>query len=156
MRRIAIGVLLLIVIAASIVIWGRPIFSRALGEHSTMPAEIAAAGARSFLDGSILEESKRPLISRGLYALLSQTPDALSRYRVLQVVEWQEPEEVEKTPEKVVMRVPFRFLFKSTQYDVYYEGRVYMTLRQEEGRWRITAIAAYLPPEVERGLGAGK
>ncbi len=152
MRRLAIGILLLLVVAMAVLIGGRPVFSRALGGRSMTPAEIAAAGARAFISGSILEKSNRHLISSGLYTLLSQNPDALSRYRALQVVEWQEPEEVKRTPEKTVMRVPFRFRFNRA----YYDGRVYLTLRQEEGEWRITAIAAYLPPEVERGLGTEK
>ena len=152
MRRLAISVLLLVAVAATVVVWGRPMFSRTLGGHPATPAEVAAAGARSFIDGSILEKSKQPLVSPGLYTLLSRNPDALNRYRALQVVEWQEPEEVKKTPEKTVMRVPLRFRFDNR----YYGGRVYMTLRQEEGEWRITAIAAYLPPEVERRLGAEK
>ncbi len=152
MRRGAISALLLIAVAVAVVIWGRPMFFRAFGGRSTTPANIAAAGARAFIGGSLLEGNERSLLSRGLYTLLSQNPDALGRYRALQVVEWQDPEEVKKTSEKVVMRVPFRFRFDSR----YYDGRVYVTLRQEGGGWRITAIAVHLPPEVERGLGAGK
>ena len=122
------------------------------GEEIRTPQDVATLGAKALLDGALAEDSKAwSLLAPGLQKILGQGRGIFRDVQVysrLNVVEWQEPVEIEMTPQKATLSVPFRFVWN----DIYQDGSVYVSLRQIEGEWRITGMVIYLPRDVERAL----